>query len=141
MSTQELTVKPRTTRRAGYVAALVVNLVLLWVMNNLLAWGWPPFLTDAFSDLLPYVSASLIASAVANAAWVVWDPAWFRHLVQIGVNIISLIVAVKTWQIFPFDFSSYSFSWEVLARVVIAVGVFGVGAATVVELTRLLRVR
>ena len=43
----------RLTRRVGYMAAAVVNTVMLWVANHLLGWGWPPFLTRSFEDLLP----------------------------------------------------------------------------------------
>lgn len=40
-------------RRVGYSIAIGINLVLLWVINNLVAWGWPPFLTRGFETLVP----------------------------------------------------------------------------------------
>lgn len=126
-------------RRAGYVAAAVVNLVLLWITNQLLDWGWPAFLTDDFEDLLPWVNASFLATIGVNLIWVWRDPAWFRHLGEAATNLISLVVAWRTWQIFPFDFSGYSFDWELVARILIVVGMVGAAIGTVVELVRLAR--
>lgn len=119
--------QPRAVRRAGFLAAAVVNLLLLWVANQLLEWAWPPFLTSEYDDLLPWINASLGATAVANLAWVGRDPAWFRQLGELGLNLISVAVAIQSWQLFPFDFSTYSRVWEVAARVLI--GIAGIGAA------------
>ena len=41
-------VEKRTMSRIGYSVAVVGNLALLFVVNNLLAGGWFPFLTDDF---------------------------------------------------------------------------------------------
>ena len=134
----DLEVRARATRRrVGYVAAATANLVLLWVANHLLDWQWPPFLTDDFSDLLPWVSFSLVATAVVDALWAWRDPAWFKHLGQLGLNAIGIVVAVRTWQIFPFDFSAYSFDWNLVARLVIAAGFLGMVASSITELVGL----
>ena len=47
--------QPRSpaARRFGYLVAIGVNLVLLYVVNNLLEWGVPEFLTDDFERVLP----------------------------------------------------------------------------------------
>jgi len=127
--------KPGT--RIGYVVAALVNLGVLWFVNQLLGWEWPPFLTGDFEEILPWLNASLIATIVVNVIWAVRDPAWFRHLGQIGLNILSLVVAVLTWQVFPFDFSAYSDVWDTVARVVIVVAIVGVSIATLVEFVRL----
>lgn len=126
-------------RRAGYLVAAIVNLVVLWVVGHLLEWGWPPFLTPDFDELLPYITVSLVATAVVNLLWIVRDPEWFTHVGQIGLNGISLVVAVETWQIFPFDLSEYAPVWETVARAVIALAIFGLVIATMVELVGLIR--
>ena len=122
---------PRAGRRAGYIAAAAVNAVMLWVANSLLGWGWPPFLTAAFDHLLPWIDASLAATIAVNLLWAWRDPLWFRHLGQIGLNLISIMVVVRTRQIFPFDFTSYWTGWETLARIAIAVAFFGLIIDTV----------
>lgn len=128
---------PTAGRRVGYVVAALVNVAMLWVAGHLLGWGWPAFLTDAFDDLLPFVAVSLLLSAVVNLLWAASDPPWFKHVGQIAMNVVSLIVAVETWQIFPFDFSGYASFWEPLARTVIIVAAFGIVVSTCVELVRL----
>lgn len=120
-------------RQTGYVISVVVNAIVLWIVNNLLDWEWPSFLTDSFSDLLPIINISLIATIVVNVAWVLFDPEWFKHAAQAVLNVISLVAAVRTWQVFPFDFSAYSFDWEIVARVAIGLGIFGLVAATIFE--------
>lgn len=132
-------IRPQTLRRVGYGFAALVNLVVLWIMHNLLDWGWPSFLTESFRDLLPLITVSLVATALVNVVWVFYDRQWFKSLAQIALNGISLLVAVRTWQVFPFDFSAYSFDWELVARIVIAVGFFGIAVATIAELVKLVQ--
>lgn len=126
-------------RKAGYVVAALVNGVLLYVVNNLLGWGWPSFLTDDFSRLLAILNVSLAASLLVNLVWVVADPVWFRSIAQIGLNVVSFVVTIRMWQVFPFDFSPYDFPWGTLARVVLAVGMFGLVVGSIVEFAKMLR--
>jgi hypothetical protein len=74
--------KSRTTRVVGYVVAALVIGAMLWVVNHLVGWGWPPFLTSAFEDLLPWVNVSLAATVAVNLLWTWRDPAWFKHLAR-----------------------------------------------------------
>ncbi|MCB1006429.1 MAG: hypothetical protein KDB35_19750 [Acidimicrobiales bacterium] len=126
-------------RRVGYLVAAAVNLVALWVAGHLLDWGWPAFLTEGFDELLPWIAVSLVATAALNLVWVVADPDWFRHLGQFALHVVGFLVAVRTWQVFPFDFSGYSSGWETGMRVLIAVGIAGTAVAAVVELVASLR--
>lgn len=119
--------QPVGVRRTGYVVAAIVNLVVLCVANHLLEWEWPPFLTAAYEDLLPWIQLSLGATVAANLLWAVHDPGWFRHLGEATLDAITVVVAVRTWQLFPFDFTTYSAIWEVGTRTLIVIG--GVGAA------------
>ncbi len=57
------------TRRFGYFVAIVVNLVLLWVVQNILTWDVAPFLTDDFEILIPITSVSLMFGAAINLAY------------------------------------------------------------------------
>ena len=130
---------PEQGRRAGYVIAVAINAVLLWVSHQLLDWGWPRFLTGDFEELLPVITLSLVASMVVNALFVVADPPWFKSLCNVVTSAISLAVAVRTWQVFPFDFSSYAVDWSTMARVVVIVAAVGSAIATVVNLVNVPR--
>lgn len=125
---------PAPGRRGGYVIAIAMNAVGLWVTRRLLEWGWPRFLTDDFDQLLPILTVSFVAGMVVNALFVVADPPRFKALCNMVTSVISLVVAVRTWQVFPFDFSSYAFDWTWVARVLIVIAAVGSGIAVVANL-------
>ena len=130
---------PAPGRRGGYVIAIAMNAVGLWVTRRLLEWGWPRFLTDDFDELLPILTVSFVAGMVVNALFVVADPPRFKALCNMVTSVISLVVAVRTWQVFPFDFSSYAFDWTWVARVLIVIAAVGSGIAVVANLIGLVR--
>jgi hypothetical protein len=129
----------RTTSRIGYAIAVVVNLVLLFIVNNLLAWGWVPFLTDDFEQLLPIVNLSLVVSAGANVALIFYNARWFQSAGQIVQNVVSLFVIVATLRIFPFDFSPYRINWATITRVVLILLLVAVSIGMIVEFAKMIR--
>jgi hypothetical protein len=125
------------TRRSGYVVAVAVNLIMLILVNVRPGWRELPFLTADFAGILWLINLSIAASAVVNLAYLGYDPSWFRSVCQIGVTAIGLAAAIALWQVFPFDFSAYSFNWTTLTRLLLALGIFGSIMAILVELVRL----
>lgn len=97
----------------------------------------PPFLTGDFTSILWLVNLSLVVSAVVNAAYLLIDPAWFKSVTQIGVLAIGLAASVRTWQVFPFDFSGSSIPWTGITRALIIIAIFGSVVALVSELVKL----
>ncbi len=126
-----------SAKRVGYAVAVAVNVALLYVANNLLEWGWPPFLTEDFGRLLPIVTVSLVASILVNLAYIAYDAKWFKSLTQIGLAVITMAVFIRTLQVFPFDFSPYDFNWETPTRAIIYICIVGVAIAIVVESVKL----
>jgi hypothetical protein len=126
-------------RRAGYVVAAAVNAALLVIVNHLLEWGWLPFLTEDFTGILPVLNLSLIATIVVNLGYLVVDPPPVVAAGSMLLNVISLVVAVRFWQVFPFDFGDDGQLWTRLARLALAVGVIGTAVAAVVDVVRLAR--
>jgi hypothetical protein len=140
MSTTHIDVSPdmkQLGRHIGYAIAVVVNLVMLIVAHNILDWGWLPFLTDDFAQVIPWISLSLIASIVANLVYQFNDALIVKSTGQIGVNLISVFVTYQIWQVFPFDFSAYEFNWGVLVRVLLVLAMVGAGIGVLVEATKL----
>ncbi len=129
----------RTMSRIGYAIAVVGNLALLFVANNLLAWGWFPFLTDDFEQLLPIVNLSLIVGAIVNAALVLYNAQWFRSIGQIVQNVFGLFVVVTTLKVFPFDFSPYRINWTTITRIVLIMLAVLVGIGTIAEFVKMIR--
>jgi hypothetical protein len=139
MQESEITVSKRTTRRIGYGVAIAVNAAMLVIANNVLAWGWFAWLTEDLNDVLPLINLSLVASIVANAAYLANDSPAFKGAMELVVNTISLIAAVRLLQVFPFDFTGYSSNWETLTRWILIVAIAGTGLALLVQLVRLLQ--
>ena len=72
--------------------AIVINVAMLVIVQNILDWGWPAFLTDEFVEVVPWISLSLIASIVVNVIYQVDDSQTVKSVGQIGVNSISVWV-------------------------------------------------
>jgi hypothetical protein len=137
--TPMVTTTSDVARRSGYVIAIAVNVVMLYVVNNLLAWNILPFLTDDFGRVLWLIDVSLLATIMVNFVYVAYDQRWFRSLGQIGLNLISLVVAVRMYQVFPFDFTGSTFDWTQIARVVIIFTILGTAIGAMVEAFKLAR--
>lgn len=127
---------PRGARQVGYLLSAAINLVLLWVVSNLLQWDWLPFLTEEFDLLVPVVSFSLILSAAINLAYFFFDPKWFKTLGDTINAMVALIVIVRTYQVFPFEFVSGF--WTGAFRVGLVVVGVAVAIAIVAQTIQLL---
>lgn len=130
---------PLASRRVGYAVAIAVNVVMLVIAVNLLDWGWFPWLTSAFDDVVPLIVFSLAVSIVLNAAWLFFDPPRFRSVGQIITNVVSVIVTVRLYQVFPFDFSPYDFNWGAVARIVMIVAAVGAAVGALADVAKLAR--
>lgn len=124
-------------RRTGYVVAILVNLALLLVVVNLLEWNLLPWLTDDFSTVVPWIGFSLVATVALNFAYLFEDSRPLRSLGQIVLNLISIVVTSQVFRVFPFDFSQYSFNWEVVARLLLVLAMVGAGVGVITETVKL----
>jgi hypothetical protein len=127
-----------TGKRFGYAIAVVVNLVMLVVVQNILEWGWLPFLTEEFADVVPWISLSLVVSIVANLIYQFNDTAPVKSTGQILVNLVSIGVTYVILQVFPFDFTGYGFDWAIVVRIVLILAIVGSGIGVLTEATRLI---
>lgn len=116
-------------RRFGYGVAIAVNAGLLYVVNNLVAWGWPAFLTEEFDGVLPLLNVSIIAGMVVNAVYIAFDEPWFKTAGDVVTSALSLAVVARMLAVFPFDFSVYDFDWETLTRVCLVLMIVALGIA------------
>jgi hypothetical protein len=127
----------RFGRRAGYIVAVIINVLMFIVVQNILDWDVLPFLTDRFEQVVPWVTLSLTAVIVANLIYLFKDAQAIRSTGGIVTNLISLIVTYQVYQVFPFDFSAYDFNWGVVTRVVLIVAMVGAGIGMLTESIRL----
>ena len=144
MAGPTITAEPRRRTRAdrsrvGYAAAIVVNALILGAVNQWPGWEAVPFLTDDTRQVLGWVNASIVVALVSNVLYAVADPPRLRAVGDGVQNAVGLVSVVRLWQVFPFDFPQGGFDWDLLARWVLAVGVFGAAVGVLVALVRLVR--
>jgi len=125
-------IKNKKHKRSEYIISVVVNIILLYIVNNLKGWG-VPFLADGWTACLWVLNISLISTVVGDFILIFFNFSWFRALVHLLLNIISIIVLYTFFVIFPFDLSS---TWELVFKIFILIGMFGTIIGAAVELTR-----
>jgi hypothetical protein len=133
------TAKPKTAKKkpgkSGFIAAIIINLILLFVFNSLLNWG-VPFLTSDYSGVLWAINLSIGATIIANILFLVYEAGWFRHLAQLILNVIALFVVFLIYSIFPFTFTAES--WAFWIKITLIIIMAGIGIAIIVEIFRLI---
>lgn len=125
--------------RSGNIVPVVVNAVMLWGAHRVLGWGWFPFLTPAWNQVLPILTASLVVAIVVNVLYLGNDGVWLKVLGNILMAAFGIAVSVRMWRVFPFDFSAYAFQWTTLVRALIVLSIVGSAIAILYELGRLSR--
>jgi hypothetical protein len=139
MTTQAPSDQANPARKVGYLVSVIVNVIIWVVVNVRPGWRDLPFLTEDYLDIAWLVNLSLVTGAVVNLIYLFYDPAWFKSVSQIVVLAVGMAASIRTWQFFPFDFSSYLFPWDSITRVLLWLAIFGSAVAIVVELVKLAR--
>ena len=127
----------RSSRKVGYLVAVLVNVIMLVIVNIRPGWRELSFLTEDFAGILWLINLSMVFSAMVNLAYLWYDPDWFKSVCQVGISAIGLAASLRILQVFPLDFSAYSFNWSALTRLVLVLAIFGSAVSIVVELVRL----
>jgi len=124
-------------RRVGYGVAIAINVAMLIVVQYILDWGWLPFLTEEFADVVPWISLGLTATIVANLVYEFNDTRIVKSTGQILSNLISIFVTYQVYLAFPFDFSGSTFNWETIFRILLILAMVGAGIGVLVEAVKL----
>lgn len=130
------------SRRTGYLVGAAVNGLLLYLVYVRPGWRAVPFLTDSTTQVLPLVTASMVAGIAANLLYLAWDGRRLRALGELATSAIGLAALARFWQVFPFDFGDQAAGgadWALVARTVLAVAIAGTAIAVGVQLVSLLR--
>lgn len=91
-------------RSFGYIISIAVNIVLIYVFNNLLNWQID-FLKESFVAPLWIFNLSFAATILANIFFLIYDGKWFRSLCQVVLNVISAATIYTLYLVFPFSVS------------------------------------
>lgn len=134
----EISRPPRRQKRIDYIAAILANIILLYVFNSLLRWGLP-FLTPSFTASLWILNVSLSATIIANLIFLtLYREPWFKALLRLFLNGLGLVFLYLLYLTFPFDFSGHSGNWSFVFRTGIVLGMVGVSIGIIVEFLKLM---
>lgn len=115
-------------RNSEFVAGIVANLVLLYIINSVMNWDIS-FIADSFRDLIPLLNAVIGANLAANTCFLIYGRQWFWTFMQIILSALGYLMVSSLYSVFPFTFRNiyvfYSVRFALLvAMVVLAVAVF-----------------
>lgn len=116
----------KEVNRAGYVAVVILNIILLCIVNNLLNWHIS-FISSTFQDVLWILNLFLVATIVVNFLYIFYNPSWFRNLLQIFAEVLGLIAAYTLLIVFPFVFNNVFLSYALKFVIVVIMIVFFIG--------------
>lgn len=124
-------------RRVGYLVAVLLNAAVLVGLNVWPGWESLPWLTPDASQVVGWVNVSILVSLVANLVYAVHDEVE-REVGDAIVTAVGLVVLVRVWQVYPFEFASGSFG-DVATRALLPIAIVGSVIALVVKLVTGLR--
>lgn len=118
-------------RNQEYVAAIIFNLIFLYIVNNLLNWH-VYFVTSALIEVLWIINLSIVVAIIGNFLMLIYRPEWFRHITKIVLNIVAFIAVYLVYIVFPFNFSNSFLNWGLAALLILAM--IGIIIAIIVEI-------
>jgi hypothetical protein len=92
------------TRFAGSCFTVLFLIIFIYILNT--KWERIGFLTDEFSDWLPFANAALVLSVVTQVALVFFSNKVLRSAIQIPSDVFNLISTTILFAIYPFDIAS-----------------------------------
>jgi hypothetical protein len=122
--------KGKWSKKSEYVGAIIVNLILLYIFNNLLNWHIY-FITNAFNEVLWIINLAIIATIIGNILLLMYNPEWFHHVMKIILNIFAFNALYALYNVFPFSFNSFLIDWSVIIALIFVM--VGIAIATIVE--------
>jgi hypothetical protein len=128
----------RGARRSGYLAAAVINAILVWLLLVAPGWEQLTFLTDDFASLTGIVTASLVAGIIVNLAYVVADPPWVKRLGDATTAAFACVALFRTWAVFPFELTGGWSGWDTTLRFVFGFLAIATAIAVVVNVAGLI---
>ncbi|MDI7276183.1 MAG: hypothetical protein QME94_09395 [Anaerolineae bacterium] len=122
--------------RGGYVAAILVNAVLLFILHSIPRWNLP-FITAEYPQVLWAFDLSIGATIAANLTYLVYDAPWYLHLTRAILSVLAFVVAIVLFSVFPFAFGAPAL--DLLARVLLVLAMVGSAIGAIVEFVQFVR--
>lgn len=119
-----------------YAIAIIFNLILLYIFNNLINWHIN-FVTNALINILWIINLSITIAIVGNALLLLYHPNLFRHVMKTIINIFAFIAVFFLYVTFPFNFNNFYLYWTL--NILLVIIMVGLGISIIVEFVYLLR--
>ena len=123
--------KEKNSKKSKYIGAIIVNIILFYIFNNLLDWHIY-FITNALNEILWVINIAITATIIGNIILIIFNPEWFRPIIKIILNIFAFTAVYSIYSIFPFNFSLFLIDWSVIIALIFIMA--GILIATIVEL-------
>jgi hypothetical protein len=125
----------KEVRTSEFIIAIVVNIIFIYIFNNLLNWHLN-FITNSFQDVLWIINLTLGFTIIVNVLYLVYHPKWLRDFLQIIINILGFLVVYSLYTIYPFKFSQIFISYGV--KLVLILIMLAIIAATAYQIMQLI---
>ncbi len=127
--------KDKEVRRSEFVIAIVVNIILLYIFNNLLNWHIS-FIASSFQNVLWIINLSIGFNIIFNVLFIFYQPEWFRDSLQIILNILGFLVVYFLYTVFPFNFNQILISYGLKFALILIM--LGIVVGTVYQILKLI---
>lgn len=131
--------KSPAARRVNYIFGLFFALLFLWIINNINNWGWK-FITEDWGQIIGVVKFSIYLSIVVYSAFILHDKKLFFYTGKLAMDVVSIYVSIRMYQIFPFDFEHLFGGWGWLNSVfpwILIIAVIGIIIGIIVRTGKL----
>jgi len=99
-------IKEKSVKRLEYIIVIFVNLLLLYIVNNILNWDLS-FISPTFTQVIWAFNLAIGVSILGNILFIMYDPKWFRHSMITVVNFFRLIAVYTFYKVFPLVINHY----------------------------------
>jgi hypothetical protein len=132
------TISEKKTHRAlgvaNYYVSIAVDIVLLYVLNNLQYFGIS-IITKDYISCLWAINLALSFGIIGNFILLLYRPRWFHHLVRSILDALALFAVYVVFKIFPLSFDTDVLPTSV--RIILILIMAGIFIGFIVELIRL----
>lgn len=98
--------KKHKSRTGDYIAAIVFNLIFLWIVNKVPDWQ-PGFIRENFMVVLWVLNVSILVQIAGNALMLLTGLWVVRRLARIVMESASFVSTMVLYYIYPFDFTHF----------------------------------
>ena len=118
---KEFLKKDKEKDRSGFIAAIIINVIIYFIVNNLLNWNLS-FISPTFVEVLGILNLLIISTILINFIFLFYQPSWFRNMLHVITDILSIIMLYTFLRVFPFILNDF---FALVVTILIVLGILG----------------